>query len=82
VNPRESGAVEPAFWELAKMVEITSTESLLVDLKPAAAILGLSIWTTRGLVRSKTIPAHRIGRKLYMKASDFRASLAGLVASC
>jgi hypothetical protein len=62
------------------MVEIASTESLLGDLKHASAILGLSIWTVRDLVWSETIPAHRIGRKIFIKTSDSRAYVAALVA--
>jgi excisionase family DNA binding protein len=64
----------------AKVVEIAPTESLLVDLKRASDILGLSIWTVRDLIWSKEIPAHHIGRKLYIKTSDLRVYVENLVA--
>ncbi|MDQ1409143.1 MAG: hypothetical protein QOJ41_878 [Acidobacteriaceae bacterium] len=59
----------------AKVAAVPSPESLLVDLKRASAILGLSLWTVRDLVCSKTIPGHHIGRKIFIKTSDLRDSL-------
>jgi excisionase family DNA binding protein len=64
----------------AKVAVNPSPESLLVDLKRASAILGLKLWTVRDLVWSKTIPAHHIGRKLFIKNSDLQAYVDGLIA--
>jgi excisionase family DNA binding protein len=64
----------------SKIAAVPSTQSLLVDLKRASAILGLSLWTVRDLVWSKQIPAHHIGRKLFIKSVDLQHYVDGLIA--
>jgi excisionase family DNA binding protein len=61
-------------------LQIISTESLLLDLKNASRLLGISIWTLRDLINAGTIAAHRIGRKDFVRRADLVAFASRLAA--
>lgn len=44
-----------------------SIDSLLLNLKDASPVIGLSIWQMRGLIASGELPVVRVGRKLYLR---------------
>jgi len=41
--------------------------SLLLDLKDAAPVIGLTVWQIRGLVASGDLPIVMVGRKIYLR---------------
>jgi excisionase family DNA binding protein len=51
---------------------------MLLDMKRAAGILGISIWTLRDLVWDRVIPAYRIGKKDFIKSIDLKAFVENL----
>ena len=48
-------------------VQKQSNETLLVDIPGAGALLGLTPWQVRGLVREKELPVVRVGNKFYFR---------------
>ena len=44
--------------------------SVFLDLRAAANLLGIPLWTVRGLVWSGQLPARKIGRRLYLRRTD------------
>jgi hypothetical protein len=58
--PRKRKIVEPA------------TNSLLLDLPAASAVIGLTTWQLRGLIVSGEIPVVRVGRKLYLRRATLQ----------
>jgi excisionase family DNA binding protein len=48
-------------------------EPLLLPLKVAAASIGVSLSTARGLVRTGKLPVKRIGSRMYITVDDLKA---------
>lgn len=43
-----------------------NSNSLLLNLPSASAVVGLTVWQLRGLIANDEIPVIRIGKKLYV----------------
>lgn len=46
---------------------------LLLHIKQAAEVLGLSVYQVRGLCESGRIPSEKVGRRTYVSAAAVRA---------
>ncbi len=49
--------------------ENVQAEPALVDIRGAAALLGLTQWQIRGLIAAKELPIIRVGTKFYFRRS-------------
>jgi excisionase family DNA binding protein len=50
-----------------KNSESVQAEPALLDIRGAAALLGLTSWQIRGLISNKELPIVRVGSKFYFR---------------
>jgi excisionase family DNA binding protein len=48
-------------------VRVEGVSGLLLSIPEAAAFLGISIWTVRGLIQARTLPVVKAGRGFYLR---------------